>query len=117
MHLYLDRLRDTLTDSRFVANLTVTYGTVVAMVLVSLVVRRLLGHGGERLGHWTGLNWLDPFGREAAQRSRQLIARLTWLGAALLSAAGIAYHAAGRDVRADFATWRATLTADDWLRL
>lgn len=114
---YLDRLRDTLTDHRFVANLTVTYGIIVVMVLASLIVRRLVGHGGERVAQWTGLRWLDGVGREAARRSRRLIARLTWLGVVLLTAAGVAYHVAGRDVRLDFDAWYARLTADDWLSL
>jgi small conductance mechanosensitive channel len=114
---YLDQLRDTLTDHRFVANVTATYGIIVALVLLSLVVRRLIGRGGERLAHWTGLRWLDGVGREAARGSRRLLARLTWAGVVLLSAAGIAYHLAGRDVRLDCAAWYARLTADDWLSL
>jgi small-conductance mechanosensitive channel len=117
MSSMLARLRDLLTESRFVANVTVSYGAIVVLVVLSLVVRRLLGHGGERLAHWTGLHWLDGFGREAAQRSRRLLARLTWAAVVLLSAAFIAYHALGRDVRVDFEMWYDTITAEQWLDL
>jgi small conductance mechanosensitive channel len=117
MHVYLDRARETLTDSRFLANLTATYGIVAAMVLLSLVVRRLLGRGGERLAQWTGLRWLDGVGREAARRARRLIARLTWLGVVLLTGGGIAYHVAGRDVRHDVQAWYADVTAERWLNM
>jgi small conductance mechanosensitive channel len=117
MQPYLDRVREFVTDSRFIANLTVTYGIIVVMVLLSLVVRRLLGHGGERLAHWTGLRWLDHFGREAAQRSRRLLARLTWLGVVLLTGGGLVYHLAGRDVRLDVRAWYADITTERWLHL
>ena len=51
---YLEHVCDLLTEGRFIANVTITYGTIVVMVLLSLVVRRLLGHGGERLGSLDG---------------------------------------------------------------
>jgi moderate conductance mechanosensitive channel len=114
---YLEHVRDMLTESRFIANVTVTYGTIVVLVLLSLIVRRLLGHGGEHLGVWTGLHWLDGFGREAALRSRRLVARLTWVVVVVLAVGGIVYHAAGRDVRQDFRTWYADITAERWLDL
>ncbi len=102
MHLYLDRAREFLTDHRFIANLTTTYGIIVVMLLVSLVVRRLLAAGGERLAQWTGQRWLDGVGQAAAQQSRRLIGWLTWLGVLVLTAAGLGYHFLGRDVREDF---------------
>jgi small conductance mechanosensitive channel len=115
MHAYLDRAREILTESRFIANLTATYGIVAAMVVLSLLVQRLLGRGGEHLAQWTGLHWLDNVGREAARHSRRLIARLTWVGVVLLTGGGIAYHVAGRDVRHDVQAWYADVTADRWL--
>jgi small conductance mechanosensitive channel len=116
MHEFLDHLRDALTESRFVANVTVTYGLIVVMILLSLIVRRLLGHGGERLAYWTGLHWLDGFGREAALHSRRMIARLTWLGVVLLMVGGIAYHFfLTRDIRTDVQIWYARITAEQWL--
>jgi len=117
MHEYLDRARDLLTEHRFIANLTTTYGIIVVMVLVSLVVRRLLAHTGERLAQWTGLRWLDGVGREAAQGSRRLIGWLTWLGVILLTAAGLGYHFLGYDVRQDFDTLYGQITAEHWIAL
>ena len=67
-YVRVDHIRDTLTDHRFVANATVTYGIIAVMIVLSLIVRRLLSHGGDRLGQWTGLNWLDGVSREAAHR-------------------------------------------------
>src|SRR5262249_40069295 len=76
MQQYLNYLRELVADHRFLANLPVTYGIVAAMVLVSLIVRRVITHGGDRLALWTGLRWLDNAGKEAAHRARRLIARL-----------------------------------------
>jgi small-conductance mechanosensitive channel len=115
MHSFLDRVRDTLGDHRFVANVTATYGLVVVLVLLSLVARRLLGRGGEGLAEWTGLHWLDHLGRAAAHRARLLLARLTWAAVGLMTVAGIAYHAADRDVRHDVRLLRRLLRDDQWL--
>jgi small conductance mechanosensitive channel len=117
MQYFLTQLRDLVSDHRFIANLTVTYGVIVLVVLLSLVVRRLIGRGGERLAQWTGQRWLDGVGKEAAQRARRLVTRLTWLGVFLLSAAGIAYHLLGRDVRGDFEDWYTRITAEQWLNV
>jgi small conductance mechanosensitive channel len=117
MSSFLEHVRDLLTEPRFVANVTVIYGGVVVMVLLSLVTRRLIGHGGEHLSRWTGLHWLDRFGREAAHRSRRLIAWLTWAAVVVLGAGGVVYHAVGRDVRQDFRDWYADFTGEWWLRL
>jgi len=115
MHAFLERIRETLTDSRFVANVTVTYGIIVVLVLLALILRRLLGHGGERLAQWTGLRWLEHVGREAAHRARRIVARLTWAAVFLLTAAGITYHFLGRDIRFDVRAWYARITAEQWL--
>jgi small-conductance mechanosensitive channel len=117
MTSFLDHVRDLLTESRFIANVTVIYGGIVVLVLLSLVVRRLIGHGGEHMAQWTGLRWLDGVGREAAQRTRRLVAWLTWLTVVVLGVGGIVYHAFGRDVRQDFRSWYADVTADRWLEM
>ena len=117
MHVYLDRARELLTEHRFIANLITTYGIVVVLVLASLVIRRLLGHTGERLAQWTGQRWLDGVSRQAAQQSRRLIGRLTWLGVALLAAAGIGYHLLGRDIRLDFDALYGRITTEHWIAL
>jgi small-conductance mechanosensitive channel len=115
MQPYLHQLRDLVSEERFIANVTVTHGLIVVLVLVALLLRRLIGMGGERLAHLTGIAWLDGLSREAAERARQLIARLTWLGVLLLATAGVVYHGFGRDIRADFEAWYTCITADQWL--
>jgi small conductance mechanosensitive channel len=117
MSSFLEHVRDLLTEPRFVANVTVIYGGIVVMVLLSLVVRRLIGHGGEHLARWTGLHWLYRFGHVAAHRTRRLIAWLTWVAVVVLGAGGVVYHAVGRDVRQDCRAWYADITADRWLDL
>jgi small conductance mechanosensitive channel len=112
---FLDRVQATLTDDRFLSNLLATYGVIAVLVAASLVARRLLGQGGERLAQWTGLHWLEGVGREAALRARRLLVRATLASVFVLTLAGVGYHLAGRDVRADAAAWYERLTADDWL--
>jgi moderate conductance mechanosensitive channel len=117
MSSFLEHLRDLLTEARFIANVTVIYGGIVVMVLLSLIVRRLIGHGGDHLAQWTELHWLDGVGRGAAQRTRRLVAWLTWLVVVVLGVGGIVYHALGRDVRHDFRSWYVGVTTDRWLDL
>jgi small-conductance mechanosensitive channel len=117
MSSFLEHVRDLLTESRFIANVTVIYGGIVMLVLLSLVVRRLIGRSGESLGRWTEMHWLDGFGREAAQRARRLLAWITWAAVVVLGVGGIVYHAFGRDVRQDSRSWYTGVTADRWLEM
>jgi small conductance mechanosensitive channel len=114
---FAEHVRNYLTDSRFIANVIATYGTVIGLVVLSVVVRRLIGHGGERLAQWTGLHWLDAFGRAAAQRTRRLIAWVTWAAVVVLAVGGVVYHALGREVRQDFREWYADSAGEWWLRI
>ncbi|HEX5272105.1 MAG TPA: mechanosensitive ion channel domain-containing protein [Gemmataceae bacterium] len=115
MSSFLEHVRGLLTESRLIANVTATYGTVAVLLILSLVVRRLIGHGGEHLAHWTGMHWLDGFGREAARRTRRVVAWLTWTAVLVLAVGGVVYHVLGRDVRQDFRGWYADITAERWL--
>ncbi len=117
MSSFLGQVRDYVSDGRFVANVTAIYGSAVVLMVLSLVVRRLIGHGGERMAHWTGLHWTHDFNRAAAHKTRRVIAWLTWLVVVALAAGGVAYHALGRDVRADLHEWYADLTGEWWLRM
>ena len=47
---------------------------VLALILLlSLLLRRLLDHGSEHLGRWTGVHWLEGIGQEAKRRGRAFI--------------------------------------------
>ena len=48
----ISRLGKKLADARLDANLITFYGIVVGLVLVSLLVRKLLNRGGNRLKCW-----------------------------------------------------------------
>ena len=54
----LPRIRTALADERFSANLVALYGLIIALVIVSLVVRRMLLRGGVGLAELTGQEWL-----------------------------------------------------------
>src|SRR5262249_35186444 len=79
-------------------------------VLVSLILRRLIMHGGSRLGQWTGLRWLTAAGEEAAKRARVILFWLTIAAVGLSILAGALYHLAGRDIRLDLWDWYQDLT-------
>ena len=98
-------LRSSLTDDRVLTHLLVAYGLVMGLVLVSFLIRRLLGRGGERLATWTGQAWLADMGRDAAGRAQTVLARLTLLGVLGVALGMAAYHLAGRDVRQDVRRW------------
>ena len=51
---FLSRLSDLLTDARLTSNLIAIHAALVGIVLISIIIRRLLTHGGNRLIAWTG---------------------------------------------------------------
>ena len=111
---FLSRASTLLTDSRFVANLIAVHATIVAVVLVSIIIRRLLTHGGNRLIHWTGLERLS---KEVTRHGHTM---LFWITAALIPlilAGGLAYHLLGRDIRVDLDTWYQRMTVEDLFQL
>jgi small conductance mechanosensitive channel len=104
------RLSGPLSDSRLGFNLIAIHGAITLTVLVSLILRRLIMHGGSRLGQWTGLKWLTTAGEEAAKRARIILFWLTIAGVGLSILAGALYHLAGRDIRLDLWDWYQDLT-------
>src|SRR5262245_23079768 len=90
-----------LAADRFTANLIAAHGLVVALVLASLVLRRLLAHGHSRLNRWPGLVKLDGFGKEALRHGHMLLFWLTVAGVVVTLGSAVAYHAVGGDVRSD----------------
>lgn len=108
-------VRGQLADGRLGANVIAVYGFIVFVVIASLTLRRALTRGGGRLAQWPGLQWLEPLRGEANRHARRL---LRWVTVTLVGSTvvgGLAYHAVGRDVRADFATWYAQFTASELL--
>src|SRR5262249_56667196 len=104
------RLSGPLSDSRLGFNLIAIHGAITLTVLVSLILRRLIMHGGSRLGQWTGLRWLTAAGEEAAKRARVILFWLTIAAVGLSILAGALYHLAGRDIRLDLWDWYQDLT-------
>jgi small conductance mechanosensitive channel len=105
------------TDDRLVINLIAIHAILGAIFLVSVVLRRVIMHGGSQLVRWTGLHWLDGVSKEAVRHVRSL---LFWSTVALMVLAvisGSIYHVAGRDVREDVRTWYSQLTARDIVAL
>jgi small conductance mechanosensitive channel len=111
----LSSLRDRLTEP-LVANLFAAVGLTVAIVAACWVLRRLLHGCGCRLTAWTGSHHLGALGKEAAHRAGCLLLRVAVVAVALTLAAGLAYHLAGRNARADVGAWFEDLTPADLLR-
>ncbi len=97
-------------DERLLANLIGMHVALALILVVSVVLRKLLKRGGQGLGHWTGLRWLDGLGKEATKGLRVVV---FWTALALMGATVIgmiAYHFTGRDVRLDAREWYSHLT-------
>ena len=105
------RIGSWLGDDRLLTNLVGLHILLAAILVVSVVLRKLLIHGGDQLARWTGLHWLEGFSREAVRRTRSF---LFWSTLGLMTLAvlsGILYHMAGRDIRSDLTNWYNHLTA------
>lgn len=111
------RLSQWLSDDRLLANLIGVHVVLAGLLILSIVIRKLLIHGGGQLVRWTGLHWLDGVSKEAVRRMRSLLFWTTLAAMALTLVAGAVYHVSGRDVRADLNDWYSHLTASQLLRL
>src|SRR5260370_31285783 len=106
----LSSFRSSLADGRLGTNLIAIHGVITVTVLVALVLRRLITHGGNQFVRWTKLSWLESASEVAARRA---LTMLSWLTTGVISAAvvgGMTYHLAGRDIRLDLRTWYDRLT-------
>ncbi|GEM_PF-174456 len=110
-------VRDFFADDRLLANLIGMHAVLGVILVVSLIVRKVLLHGGNSLVRWTGFHWLDHVGKEANRRVRALMFWTTLLGLAGTIATGVVYHAAGRDLRTDAQDWYQHLTGSQLLAL
>jgi small conductance mechanosensitive channel len=114
---HLTHYLSSLADGRLGPNLIAIHGLITITVLGSLLLRRVLLRSGGRLGHWTGVRWLETAGEEAARRASTLLFLLTVIAVVLTFAGGIAYHVAGRDAREDFNRFYGDLSAKELLGL
>jgi small-conductance mechanosensitive channel len=103
-----------LSDDRLLANLIAVHVLLAALLLMSIVVRKLLQSGGQRFLSWFGVSWLRGVTEEATTTARDLI-YWTTSGLMVASVVGcVLYHVAGRDIRADsVAVWNKHFTAED----
>jgi small-conductance mechanosensitive channel len=98
------------------ANLLAAAALVALVGAVTWAARRLLHACGRQVTAWTGSHRVGAVGQKAAHHAASLSLRLA-LGVVVLVAAGsVAYHLAGRDVRADLRIWLATLSPSDLLQ-
>ena len=67
-------LGDWITDDRLVSNLIALHVLLALILVVSVVLRKLIVHGGSQLAHWTGMHRLDDIGKEAVRHTpRRLV--------------------------------------------
>lgn len=100
-----------LNDERLLANLIGIHVVLAAILLVSIILRKLLKNGGDQFVRWTGLPWLDGASKEAVKSMRTI---LFWTTIVLMigSVASIAvYHLSGRHAHDDFKDWYGQLTS------
>ena len=62
-----------LSDERLLANLIGVHVVLAAILLLSVVLRRILKTGSEQMGRWTGLAWLDSISKEAGKSMRAVL--------------------------------------------
>lgn len=114
---FLSRVGNFLADGRLGANLIAIHGLITLTVLISLLLRRMVMNGSNRLARLTRLKWLEQAGEEAARRVRFLLFWTTVLVVVLTVVAGTVYHLAGRDIRSDLQSWYRQLTVEELIRL
>jgi small-conductance mechanosensitive channel len=107
-----------LSDDRLLANLIAIHVLLVALLLVSLAIRKLVQSGGQRFLSWFGFSWLRGVTEEATSTARDFV---YWITVALMVGSftgAVFYHLAGRDIRADGVTlWHQHFTAEDAIGL
>jgi moderate conductance mechanosensitive channel len=113
----LPRIRSVLADERFSANLVALYGLIIALVVASLILRRILLRGGVRLAELTGHEWLHKLTGKASRHAGRALFWLTLTGVFIATSLGFAYHSLGRDVREDLSGWYEKLTAEEIFHL
>src|SRR5947208_15969699 len=101
-----------LNDERLLANLIGIHLVLAAILIVSIILRKLLKTGSEQIARWTGVQWLDDATKEAGKSMRLV---LFWCTIVLMvgSIVSVAvYHLSGRHAHDDFKEWYGQLTSD-----
>ena len=113
----VSRIGDFLSDDRLLFNLIALHALLGLILLVSILLRRALVHGGDNIARLTGLRWLRGASQEAARKlgSFLFLATLGVMGIAVVTF--ILYHLAGRDVRSDIVHWYEQLTWQEIVQL
>jgi small conductance mechanosensitive channel len=96
----------TIANDRFLLHTVIMAGVLAATVIVSLLLRLLIGRSLGHLAKATGWQWLERLGK-------RLRTGLFWLTIAVLVLAivgSVGYHLAGRHVRHDLGHWYRELT-------
>src|SRR5262249_43535236 len=107
-----NRVTSFLSDERLLTNLIAVHVLVGALLILSVLVRQALQHGGDRLLGWVGLPSLRGVTEEATEQVRSLVYWTTLVFMLGAGAAGVLYHLSGRDVRQDlFDLWNAHITS------
>ncbi len=104
-----------LSDDRLFANLIGMHLVLGVILLASVLLRKVLIHGGNQLVCWTGLHWLDGLSQEAVRRMRSLLFWTTLALMVLAAVASLVYQVQGRDIRVDVHAWYSQLTAREIL--
>src|SRR5437773_1138926 len=95
---WLTQLFNVVANDRLVTNLIGLHVILAATLIVSIVLRKIIMHGGSQLVRWTGLHWLDGVSKAAVRRLRSLLFWSTIGLMTLMVLSGIVYHCAGRDI-------------------
>jgi small conductance mechanosensitive channel len=104
-------------DDRLLANLIALHVLLGALLLLSILVRRILIQGSATLVRWTGMRWLNEVNEEATRKIRAV---LFWSTLSLMAgsiAGAVVYQIMGRDIRLDLHDWYQHLTAQQLLQL
>ncbi|MSU77448.1 MAG: mechanosensitive ion channel family protein [Gemmataceae bacterium] len=103
-------LNQILNDERLLANLIGVHAALGAILVVSVVLRRMLKQGGDQVSRWTGVAWLDNLAKESAKGLRAVLFWSTVLLMVAIIVAMVVFHVSGRDLRIDVKDWFNHLT-------
>lgn len=99
-----------LNDDRLLANLIGIHIVLAALLIVSVVLRKLLKNGGDQVARWTGIHWLDGVSKEAVKGMRSMLFWTTVVLMVVSVASMAVYHLSGRDARGDVQEFTGQLT-------